>query len=158
LLEVIGEQEFFLLRDGLRWNGGKRRPIGEEKDRGEKAEVHADGKTDAAPPVNLSTQATPIADETRSPFRHLDFGSPKGFKRAAQAIPPQFLQSIVRTDPARVLGSIIQAGIKRVVALNPQSVAPDSDWRETGIYAHEMFTEADIEVDFYVIEDSDSKT
>jgi dCMP deaminase len=53
---------------------------------------------------------------------------------------------------ARCAGSIIQAGIKRVVALCPQSVASDSDWRESGAYAREMFTEAGVEVAFYVVQ------
>lgn len=57
---------------------------------------------------------------------------------------------------ARCAGSIIQAGIKRVVALSPQSVPSDSNWRETGIYAQDMFTEAGVEVDFYAIEDGTS--
>lgn len=52
---------------------------------------------------------------------------------------------------ARCAGSIIQAGIKRVVALNPESVSAESNWRETGIYAHDMFREAKIEVDFYSV-------
>ena len=57
---------------------------------------------------------------------------------------------------ARCAGSIIQAGIKRVVALSPQSGEPDSKWRETGMYAHQMFTEAGVEVDFFVIENGEA--
>lgn len=53
---------------------------------------------------------------------------------------------------ARCAGSIIQAGVKRVVALSPESVPEDSKWRKTGVYAHQMFNEAGIEVDFYVVE------
>lgn len=56
---------------------------------------------------------------------------------------------------ARCAGSIIQAGIKRVVALNPKSLPSDSNCRETGIYADEMFTEAGVEVDFYDIENEE---
>jgi dCMP deaminase len=59
---------------------------------------------------------------------------------------------------ARCAGSIIQAGIKRVVALSPQSVSINSKWRETGIYAHEMFTEAGVEVDFYITDGEKSDT
>jgi dCMP deaminase len=53
---------------------------------------------------------------------------------------------------ARCAGSIIQAGIKRVVALSPESVSSKSKWRLTGEYARQMFIEAGIEMDFYVIE------
>lgn len=50
---------------------------------------------------------------------------------------------------ARCAGSIIQAGVKRVVALNPESVDKKSKWRKTGIYAQQMFEEAEIDVDFF---------
>jgi dCMP deaminase len=50
---------------------------------------------------------------------------------------------------ARCAGSIIQAGIKRVVAPSPESVKPKSKWYQTGKYAYEMFLEAGIKVDFY---------
>ena len=53
---------------------------------------------------------------------------------------------------ARCAGSIIQAGIKRVVALGPESVKADSKWYKTGKYAFEMFKEAGIKVDFYQVE------
>lgn len=55
---------------------------------------------------------------------------------------------------ARCAGSIIQAGVKRVVALSPESVPMESKWRKTGEYAHQMFTETGIEVDFYVVEET----
>ena len=50
---------------------------------------------------------------------------------------------------ARCAGSIIQAGVERVVALNPESVDKKSKWRKTGMYAKLMFEEAGITVDFY---------
>jgi len=52
---------------------------------------------------------------------------------------------------ARCAGSIIQAGIKRVVALNPDDVPPDSKWHKTGKFAQEMFQEAGVEMDFYAV-------
>ncbi len=55
---------------------------------------------------------------------------------------------------ARCAGTIIQAGIKRVVAPSPDIVDQDSKWHQTGKYSHQMFTEAGIEVDFYIVEDS----
>jgi dCMP deaminase len=51
---------------------------------------------------------------------------------------------------ARCAGSIIQAGVKRVVALSPTSLAEESKWRASGNHAHQMFLEAGIEVDLYV--------
>ena len=54
---------------------------------------------------------------------------------------------------ARCAGSIIQAGIKRVVALNPDSVAADSKWHKTGKVSHQIFLEAGVEVDFYSVEE-----
>jgi dCMP deaminase len=54
---------------------------------------------------------------------------------------------------ARCAGSTIQAGVKRIVALDPESVDQDSKWRASGVYAYQMFVEAGIEVDFYVVED-----
>jgi dCMP deaminase len=54
---------------------------------------------------------------------------------------------------ARCAGSIIQAGIKRVVALSPDTVGTTSKWYKTGKYSHQMFKEAEIEVDFYVVEE-----
>jgi dCMP deaminase len=52
---------------------------------------------------------------------------------------------------ARCAGSIIQAGVKRIVALSPDSVPPDSKWHKTGKYAENMFQESGVEVDFYVV-------
>lgn len=53
---------------------------------------------------------------------------------------------------ARCAGSIIQSGIKRVVALSPEAEKPESKWRASGNIAYEMFIEAGLEVDFYVLE------
>jgi dCMP deaminase len=50
---------------------------------------------------------------------------------------------------ARCAGLIIQAGIKRVVATNPNKVSKSSDWRETGIIAVQMLREAKVRVDFF---------
>ncbi|MEI6745972.1 MAG: dCMP deaminase family protein [Methylococcaceae bacterium] len=50
---------------------------------------------------------------------------------------------------ARCAGPIIQAGVKRVVALKP--VDSDSKWDDSGKYAHQMFEEAGITVDFYTV-------
>lgn len=50
---------------------------------------------------------------------------------------------------ARCAGAIIQAGVKRVVALNPYSVPEKSKWRLTGELSLQMFTEAKIETDFF---------
>jgi dCMP deaminase len=55
----------------------------------------------------------------------------------------------------RCAGSIIQAGIIRVVALDPKSLPEDSKWRQKGIYAHEMFNEAGVKVDFYIVDDGE---
>jgi dCMP deaminase len=52
---------------------------------------------------------------------------------------------------ARCAGSIIQAGVKRVVALSPNSGEPGSKWRRSGEIAHQMFMEAGIQVDFYAV-------
>ncbi len=52
---------------------------------------------------------------------------------------------------ARCAGSIIQAGIQRVVTLNPKSVEETSKWYKTGNVAIEMFKEAGIHIDFYSI-------
>lgn len=54
---------------------------------------------------------------------------------------------------ARCAGSIIQAGVKRFVALSPDAVSADSKWHLTGKYAQQMFLEAGIDMDFYVVED-----
>jgi dCMP deaminase len=53
---------------------------------------------------------------------------------------------------ARCAGSIIQAGVKRVVALNPESEKEESEWRIQGELALQMFKETGVEVDFYVKE------
>jgi dCMP deaminase len=50
---------------------------------------------------------------------------------------------------ARCAGLIIQAGVERVVALNPESVDKKSKWRKTGMNAKLMFAEAGIAFDFY---------
>jgi dCMP deaminase len=50
---------------------------------------------------------------------------------------------------ARCAGPIIQAGIERVVALSPDSVNVDSAWQKTGKFAHQMFVEAGVKVDFF---------
>jgi len=47
-------------------------------------------------------------------------------------------------------GSIIQAGIKRIVAPNWEN-EKRGIWRQRGKYAFQMFTEAKIEVDFYFV-------
>lgn len=52
---------------------------------------------------------------------------------------------------ARCAGAIIQAGIKRVVALNPSSIGKDSKWYNTGKLSLKMFEEAGIQVDFYTV-------
>jgi len=52
---------------------------------------------------------------------------------------------------ARCAGSIIQAGVKRIVALSPDSVDSSSKWHKTGKFAYEMFVEAGIHVDFFAI-------
>lgn len=52
---------------------------------------------------------------------------------------------------ARCAGPIIQSGIERVVALSPDS--DDGKWRESGEVACQMFGEAEIAVDFYVVEE-----
>lgn len=53
---------------------------------------------------------------------------------------------------ARCAGAIIQAGIKRVVALSPDSVPAESKWHKTGKLSIEMFKETGIQVDFYTID------
>jgi dCMP deaminase len=54
---------------------------------------------------------------------------------------------------ARCAGSIIQAGVKRVVALSPDSVPGDSKWHKTGKVAHQILLEAGVHVDFYSVAD-----
>ena len=53
---------------------------------------------------------------------------------------------------ARCAGAIIQAGVKRVVALTPDAGNPESKWVRSGKFAAKMFEEAGIETAFYVIE------
>lgn len=55
---------------------------------------------------------------------------------------------------ARCAGSIIQAGIKRVVSLRPESVGPKSKWYQTGKIAEQMFKEAGIEFCFFDVKKS----
>jgi dCMP deaminase len=50
---------------------------------------------------------------------------------------------------ARCAGPIIQAGVKRVVALAPGDT--DSQWDKSGKTARQMFLEAGITVDFYTV-------
>jgi dCMP deaminase len=52
---------------------------------------------------------------------------------------------------ARCAGPIIQAGVKRVVALKPDSKG--KTWDLSGQTAYDMFIEAGIKVDFYSVED-----
>lgn len=52
---------------------------------------------------------------------------------------------------ARCAGAIIQAGVKRVVALSPDSVPSESKWHKTGKLSIEMFDETGIIVDFYTL-------
>lgn len=53
---------------------------------------------------------------------------------------------------ARCAGAIIQAGVKRVVALTPEGGDAASKWVRSGKIAAKMFEEAGIETDFYIIE------
>ncbi len=52
---------------------------------------------------------------------------------------------------ARCAGPIIQAGVKRIVALAPGD--SESKWDKSGKVAHQMFLEAGIIVDFYTVVD-----
>ena len=52
---------------------------------------------------------------------------------------------------ARCAGPIIQAGVKRVVSLQPKT--SDSKWDLSGKIAYDMFLEAGIKVDFYSVKD-----
>jgi len=56
---------------------------------------------------------------------------------------------------ARCAGAIIQAGIKRVVALSPDSVDTSSKWHKTGKLSIEMFKETGIQVDFFTVDETD---
>lgn len=53
---------------------------------------------------------------------------------------------------ARCAGAIIQAGARRVVSLSPETGDPESKWARSGKFAAQMFAEAGVEMDFYVIE------
>ena len=53
---------------------------------------------------------------------------------------------------ARCAGAVIQGGVKRVVALSPEGGDQNSKWAKSGMYAMQMFSEAGIEMDFYVVE------
>jgi dCMP deaminase len=59
---------------------------------------------------------------------------------------------------ARCAGLIIQSGVKRVVALAPESVPVESKWRKTGEIAAMMFKEAGIQTDFYSFVPDEEKT
>lgn len=54
---------------------------------------------------------------------------------------------------ARCAGPIIQAGVRRIVALSPEAEKPRSKWKKSGRLAHQMFIEAGIEIVFYIIKD-----
>lgn len=54
---------------------------------------------------------------------------------------------------ARCAGPIIQAGVKRIVALTPYAGDSESKWVKSGRFAHEMFKEAGVQVDFYEYEE-----
>lgn len=53
---------------------------------------------------------------------------------------------------ARCAGSIIQAGVKRVVALSPETGDQTSKWARSGKYSSQMFAEAGVQMDYYVVE------
>ena len=55
---------------------------------------------------------------------------------------------------ARCAGAIIQAGVRRVVALSPDSIQKESKWYRTGRVASQMFHEANLVVDFYELSES----
>src|SRR5690606_9424390 len=50
---------------------------------------------------------------------------------------------------AQCAGSIIQAGVKHVVAPNPSAENDDSKWKERGEVATQMFFEAGLKITFY---------
>jgi dCMP deaminase len=56
---------------------------------------------------------------------------------------------------ARCAGPIIQAGVKRIVALAPGDT--DDSWDKSGKFAHQMFLEAGIVVDFYTVTGTDGE-
>ena len=51
---------------------------------------------------------------------------------------------------ARCAGAMIQAGVKRVVALAPDENDQESKWARSGAFAKQMFREAGVETCFYV--------
>lgn len=55
---------------------------------------------------------------------------------------------------ARCAGAIIQAGIKRVVALSPDSADTSSKWHKTGMLSIEMFKETGVQVDFFTVDEA----
>lgn len=54
---------------------------------------------------------------------------------------------------ARCAGAIIQAGVKRIVAVSPEIGDQESKWARSGKFAAQMFSEAGVAMDFYAIED-----
>lgn len=50
---------------------------------------------------------------------------------------------------ARCAGSIIQAGVKHVIAPNPSAEDDDSNWKGLGETATQMFYEAGLKITFY---------
>lgn len=52
---------------------------------------------------------------------------------------------------ARYTGIIIQAGVKRIAALSPDSVGEESKWYKTGQYSKKMFDETDVKTDLFVV-------
>lgn len=57
---------------------------------------------------------------------------------------------------ARCGGLIIQAGVKRVVAPDPDCVEKESKWHNSGKIAYQMLAEAGIELNFYSVLDEAS--
>jgi dCMP deaminase len=53
---------------------------------------------------------------------------------------------------SRCAGAMIQAGVRRVVAMDPETETSET-WRDSGRIAIEMFREARIAVEFYKAED-----
>ena len=48
----------------------------------------------------------------------------------------------------KTLGREIQAGVARVVAVDPGKSKKTSKWRQTGLLAIEMLEEADVKVEY----------
>ena len=59
-------------------------------------------------------------------------------------------EMFVRGKPicSRCAVLIIQAGISRVIAIDPESTSKESDWYQTGVRAVAMLKEAGVKVDF----------